>query len=179
MKIQAYIIGFLLRHGPMHGYKLIQVIREQTSLFSEVKQPTLYYHLEKLKEKGLLEMQSEQEGKRPERAVYSVTEKGKQQLQVLLREMLAESYQPEFAVDNVLFFGDMIQTNELLDALSKRENELAAVLNEVKIRKEEYLRLVTQRQWQHISAIFAHRILHLEAEIRWLKETSYGIIRNR
>jgi len=179
MKTQIYIIGFLVRYGPMHGYKLMQVLKKQVSEFTDIRQPTLYYHLEKLREKGLLSSVIEQQGKRPERAVYSVTEAGKISLQNMLKEMLHTKYSHDYQLDNVLFFSDMIQTTELLDAFARREEIIASEIQEIKAKREEILRNVPEKLYHKVSAVISHQIIHMEAEIKWLKETSYDIIRSR
>ncbi len=52
----------------------------------------IYYHLEKMTEEGLLLPDCEKNGKRPEKTVYSVTEKGKTKFLQMLGELQEFSF---------------------------------------------------------------------------------------
>jgi DNA-binding PadR family transcriptional regulator len=60
--IPFYILGLLQRFGPQHGYQLKKIIGEQLSDFTQIKLPTIYYHLEKMEADGLLAANSEKPG---------------------------------------------------------------------------------------------------------------------
>ncbi|WP_320129842.1 PadR family transcriptional regulator [uncultured Sphaerochaeta sp.] len=52
--VPLYILGVLQRMGPMHGYRIKKLISEQLSDFTQIKLPTIYYHLEKMTQSGLI-----------------------------------------------------------------------------------------------------------------------------
>ena len=46
LMIPLYILGLLLRFGPQHGYQIKKLLEEQLEDFTQIKLPTVYYHLE-------------------------------------------------------------------------------------------------------------------------------------
>ncbi|WP_088187115.1 PadR family transcriptional regulator [Desulfosporosinus sp. FKA] len=78
MKIPFYLLNLLLRYGPQLGYRLNKIIEEEISDFSKIKLPTIYYHLDKLKEKEYVTETLDKDRNRPEKFVYSITEMGKE-----------------------------------------------------------------------------------------------------
>ena len=52
--IPLYILGMLLRYGPQHGYQIKKLLAEQLADFTDIKLPTIYYHLEKMEASGLI-----------------------------------------------------------------------------------------------------------------------------
>ncbi len=77
MKIPFYILGLLQRFGPQHGYQIKKIIAEQLADFTQIKLPTIYYHLERMAADGLLSANLEKDSRRPEKTTYTITGKGK------------------------------------------------------------------------------------------------------
>ena len=46
--IPLYILGLLLRFGPQHGYQIKKLLEDQLGDFTQIKLPTVNYHLEKM-----------------------------------------------------------------------------------------------------------------------------------
>lgn len=76
-KVSFYILGFLIRLGPLHGYQLKAHIESEARDFAKIRLPNLYYHLGSMREKGWVESTRGKEGSRPEKEVFSVTPEGK------------------------------------------------------------------------------------------------------
>lgn len=85
----------LLLAGPKSGYELHRVVREHGELYADLKKANVYYLLEHLAEYGYLERQAESgaPGPRGERLIYSLTEKGREKFEDLLRQVL-RTYEP-------------------------------------------------------------------------------------
>ena len=92
--VPLYILGLLQRFGPQHGYQIKKILAEQLTDFTQIKLPTIYYHLVKMKEDGLLSASSEQPGGRPTKTVYAITEKGIDGFQSMLTALLDFNYRP-------------------------------------------------------------------------------------
>ena len=75
----------MLRMQDMHGYQIAEVIESHFDDSVHIKKPTLYDTLKKLAEEGLVDSREEQEGNRPPRTVYSMTEAGNAEFMELLR----------------------------------------------------------------------------------------------
>jgi DNA-binding PadR family transcriptional regulator len=92
----------LLLEKPMHPYEMAQVMRARhIEAKADVKPGSLYHAVERLETHGHIEVvDTQREGRRPERTVYGVTEAGKDTFVARAKEMLgtiAPEY-PEFAV---------------------------------------------------------------------------------
>ena len=63
--IPLYVLGLLQRYGPQHGYQLKKNISEELEDFTQIKLPSIYYHLEGMAKNGLLSASSEKTDNRP------------------------------------------------------------------------------------------------------------------
>lgn len=175
MKIPFYILGLLLRYGPQHGYRLKQIIDDTISDFAKIKLPTIYYHLDKLKNQGYITETPDKYGNRPEKMVYSITDKGTKYFDDLLAKQLKESYSPEFPIDGVLYFIEKTDRNNLLKELIYKKTELSNKIEALEKHKENALNNMPQIGRPSAEIIFQHHILHLKAELEWLEITIKGL----
>lgn len=173
---QIMLLGLLLEK-PMYGQQIREVIEEHHGLLADfIKKPTIYYQLERLASDGYLEIRREPvEAPGPgaahedvtlrERAVYHITETGRQHFQSLLRLVLS-TYTPGLsAVDTCLFFLHHLTPAEAR-ALLKTRYDLV---------KEQYD--ITRKQMEeeltddaHL-LVNDHKITLLDAELKWLERT--------
>lgn len=68
-------------HGPIHGYGIAQRILVASREVLQVQQGSLYPALHRLERKGLLKSEWKQSGSGPMAKFYSLTAKGRKQLQ--------------------------------------------------------------------------------------------------
>lgn len=179
MKIPFYLLGLLIRYGPQHGYSLKQIVEEQISDFAKIKLPTIYYHLQKLKEQGDISEQTGKEGNRPEKMVYSITDRGREHFDALLVDLLKEDYSPEFLLDGVLFFQEKADRNKLNLELNKKKEEMEKKLEKLKRHKENTLSYLDREAARCAEVIFDHHHCHLEAELGWLERTIKELFQNK
>src|SRR3954463_16805448 len=80
----------LLLERPMHPYEIRQTIRHRhLDEYVKVKGGSLYHTVERLVADGLIEpVETEREGRRPERTVYAITEAGREEFTDWLDEAL-------------------------------------------------------------------------------------------
>lgn len=175
MKIPFYLLGLLLRYGPQHGYRIKQITEERIAAFAKIKLPTIYYHLDKLKNQGYVTQTMDKDGNRPEKMVYTITESGTRYFDELLEKQLKDSYSPDFAIDGVLYFKEKADQEKLLKELQNRREEIHAKLKLLEIRKESTLTHIHELGRFSAEAIFDHHICHLEAEYNWLEKTIKGL----
>ena len=151
----------ILRHQKMHGYQLNEFIQQDLAVCTDIKKPTAYYLLNKMKERGWITQSSEQIGNRPPRGVYQITPTGETAFQSMLRESL-QQYTPTFFEDDIpLAFLDEITPEESSTLLETRKDQLLA---ELEIMQNTPVHPGTV-QW-----MLEHRLRHLETEIVWLDE---------
>lgn len=165
--IPLYILGFLLRYGPQHGYQIKKLISEQMADFTSIKLPTIYYHLEKMEAEGLITAQELREGLRPEKRVYRITPEGQERFLCLLGRTLELEYRPTFAVDGALFFSDYVDEGDFSTALACHAANLRESLAHIRAHRTETLPHVPEELRPAAELIFDHHTLHIQAELDW------------
>lgn len=174
---QLMLLGLLLEK-PMYGQQIREVIENHHDLFADyIKKPTIYYQLERLNLDGYLEIRRESveapgtglahdELALRERAIYYITESGRQRFNKLLRASLGV-YSPGLnEVDACLFFLHHLSTGEAIALLTERQ-ELVS----------RYRALVTEQIANpHINddahrLVNDHKLTLLDAELDWLNRT--------
>ncbi len=160
MEKELLLLG-LLRQQEMHGYELHEFINSKLSSCSDMKKSTAYYLLKKMEDAGLLSQETTQEGNRPPRQVYQLTDAGEAEFQRLLRENLSH-YNKTYLTDDIgLAFLDTLDAKEAIELLSQRQQELQAFLDatlEIKPRKNS------------LHLVFEHLVHHLKSELDWLNQ---------
>lgn len=169
MKIPFYILGLLMRYGPQHGYRIRQIMEKEIADFAQIKLPTIYYHLEKLLEKGCVSAVEERDGNRPEKTVYRITDEGRKCFLLLLHRLLNEEYCPELPYDGVLYFSEHAQEGELRAGLERRKENLQRRLTELEAHCSASMRLVPPEGQRGAALIFSHHRTHLQAELEWTR----------
>jgi DNA-binding PadR family transcriptional regulator len=166
--IPLYILGVLLRYGPQHGYQLKKTISEELEDFTQIKLPTIYYHLEKLSAKGLLSGTSEKAGARPEKTIYAITKAGTEAFSAALREQLSEQYRPVFPNDALFYFSDHLPEQEILESLQEQRKHLLQSLQTIGKHKRQTLMFIPEDAKAMVNIIFAHHEYHFRAELDWV-----------
>lgn len=171
MKVPLYILGFLLRYGPQHGYRLKQHIEEEASDFAFIRTSNLYYHLESLKKNGYVDATVEREGKRPDRQVFEITEAGKTYFLELLRKASKDYFKGEYLFDATLFFFEYLDKDTLIRAIDDHIERCKQVVAHIKSHQRDVLSNIPEAFLKPAQAIFNHHIYHYQTELKWLEET--------
>lgn len=169
--IPLYILGLLQRFGPQHGYQIKKTIAEQLSDFTQIKLPTIYYHLEKMETDGLLLANSEKPGSRPEKTVYSITDTGIKTFSDLLNGLLDFDYRPAFSSDGVFYFSDYLEPSEITEHLTAYIEKLKKIITAIQNHKNETIQFVPDEMKIMVNIIFRHHECHYQAELEWAIET--------
>ena len=82
----ALLILSCLARRPMHGYGIIKELDMMSESYFQMREGTLYPHLHRLEEDGLIEGYWEQSSGIRERKIYRITSKGKTELARLQAE---------------------------------------------------------------------------------------------
>ncbi|WP_343208794.1 PadR family transcriptional regulator [Anaerolentibacter hominis] len=168
--IPLYILGFLFRFGPQHGYQIKKLLAEQAADFTDIKLPTIYYHLEKMESSGLITAQNVKEGVRPEKRVYCISEQGKERFHQLLCSTLDIKYRPTFETDALLFFSDYMEKSELIQALENHKANLKGSLERIGAHKNQVIPWLPEEMKAYAGLIFSHHEHHYQAELKWAEE---------
>ncbi len=155
---QLLLLGILLA-GKAHGYRLNEYVMHAMGLYTDLKKSTAYYTLEKLEREGYVQYEVEREGKRPERRVYQITQKGKAYFLELLRQHL-RSYEHTYYADDVgIAFMDQLSTTEVRQLLAEKREKIQALLKQFQGHPKH------GENWRYV---LSHNIAHLEADLSWI-----------
>jgi DNA-binding PadR family transcriptional regulator len=160
MEKKLLLLG-ILRRQEMHGYQLNEFIDNNLALCTDLKKPTAYYLLDQMAKDSWITAELTQEGNRPPRRVYRLTEAGEAAFQQLLRENLAEYEPVNFPGDVGLAFVDWLAPQECLPLLETQKQKAQARLDEI---------AAIPAHAGSLGLIFLHQIHHLQAELAWLEK---------
>ncbi|MBN1116124.1 MAG: PadR family transcriptional regulator [Bacteroidales bacterium] len=177
MKIPMYILGILKRYGPQHGYQIKKIFSEQISDFTQIKLPVIYYHLEKMKSKGLLS--STIDSDKAEKTIYSITNKGKKEFIAHLESTCSFKYKPEFLNDAVFFFMDSLNKNKIGVDLEQYIEKLKKDIQTLKEHKSFTVCHLSGDAKNMSEHIFNHHEYHYNAELQWAKEVLFKFRLNK
>ncbi|MDQ4094940.1 MAG: PadR family transcriptional regulator [Actinomycetota bacterium] len=162
MSVPYALLG-LLEPAPRHGYELK---REYDSLFNfakPVKFGQVYSTLARLQRDGLVDVQTEEPGRGPDRKLYAITPEGVADLDEWLREPEpAEPY-----IQSVLFAKVVLALASGRDAAAFLESQRAQHLE----RMRGLTRLKTSGDLAD-EVVADYALAHLEADLRWIELTA-------
>ena len=169
MSTRLVILGFL-RGQPLYGYEIKQMIEHVMGDYTNIAFGSIYFALRKLTEEGFIEkVGTEQEGGRPSRTVYQITDAGREEFVRLLREVWDDVEQQYFIFDIGLNFMSALPNEDVKGYLQKRVKQLAHVLQYLDAHQAEEL------ADEHVpnrlaSTVFDHHRVHLKAELDWTRD---------
>lgn len=159
------VLGLLSANGPMHGHR-IRREAEITNVqdWGGVNVGALYREMHRMEGEGLIvPVRSEQEGRRPARIVYAISEDGVRELVRLRGEAWrsAEGYLDP--VSAALLFGGPASPAELAEHLSYRRQVLQANLDSLVSERTRF----TPHLPMLVIAAYKRGELRLAAELEW------------
>lgn len=169
--IPLYILGLLLRFGPQHGYQIKKLLKEQLEDFTQIKLPTVYYHLEKMEAAGLITARCDKQGTRPEKRVYQVSNTGADKFKELLVQSLQIKYRPTFDIDGAFYFSDALENSALTESLSRHIAKLKQIIAKLELHQEETITYIPEQYKASADIIFRHHLIHYKAELVWAKQS--------
>lgn len=158
MEKKLLILGLLLSHG-MHGYQLNDMLEQNPGTPISIKKSNSYKLLGDMEKDGWITHTQEQEGNRPQRRVYSVTEEGKTVFYRLLRENLSSHPSPEFPGLVGLDFLYLLQNEEAAGLLEIR-------LDFVKEKFQQLDDISSEIRQSHLATDYLHQ--YYAHQLDWL-----------
>jgi DNA-binding PadR family transcriptional regulator len=160
----------LLTIQPMSGYDLGQVIRTSVGHFWRESYGQIYPNLKRLAAEGLATAITERHKGKPDRRIYSITGKGREQM----AKWLAVEPQLEIPRNELLlklFFGAQVAPEIHIGYLERMVEEESALLKQFKEAEREIagIKQYPGAPYWRMTARFGQ--LELEAHLRWAKET--------
>ncbi len=158
MERELILLG-LLNRQQMHGYELHDFIESNMQMCIDLKKSTAYYLLEKLEKQGHVTQTEEQQGNRPPRRVYHLTESGKAHYQELLHKNLSSYLPARFGGSIGIAFLEDVDRETAVSLLQQRHQQISQSL------------AITQQIPDHPGAfqyLIEHQRVHLQSELDWL-----------
>ena len=166
MSTRLVMLGLLQDH-PMYGYELKKIIEDHMADWTSIAFGSIYFALNKLSEEELIEkVATEQDGNRPSRTIYQITEAGEKEFMRLLREQWKTVEQQYFDFDIALFFQEYLSSAEISEILDKKIQTVKIIIDHISEHRKETL---SDPEVPEIAAsIFSHSLVHMKAELEWL-----------
>lgn len=139
--------------------------------FTQIKLPTVYYHLEKMEAAGFITAHRGKQGTRPEKTVYQISGTGEKKFRELLLQTLQIEYRPTFDIDGALYFSDSLESGALAESLGGHITSLKRILGGLEIHRTETLAHIPEQYKTSAGIIFEHHILHYKAELAWAEQS--------
>lgn len=177
MSLKYTVLGFL-KNSPKTGYDLQKKIEETISHFWPSTQSQIYRTLNEMSKESLIVSEIEYQNEKPNKKVYTITEKGLEELKQWLSEPHnAQSHRNQLLVQ--LFFSNGIDKETIIFNLNHYKREMENRLNYLKSDEMESMIASTNTAFE--KALF--QIIHnngthvLQAEIDWV-DKSIDILEN-
>src|ERR1700732_1873161 len=156
---------------PMSGYDLGLTIRQSAGHFWNESYGQIYPNLKKLASEGFVSRQTERQKGKPDRRIYSITDKGRERL----TKWLAVPPQPEIPRNELLlklFFGGQGSTQLLIGYVERMAEErrvVLALLERAEREEIEKNRHYPDAPFWRMAAHFGQ--MEMKAHLRWAQET--------
>lgn len=167
---KTMILGLLKSFGPLSGYKIKTMLDlSQTALWANVQPASIYHALRKLEAEGSVTLDTlEQTGLRTS-ALYKITDKGNEELKLLLEQAFATS---SVLFPSVLYtaltFIHELPSATIREALVKQEQEMITLIGEMQAgeqAKQEYGAMTKQA-----AAVFRNMYAQCELQLQFIRE---------
>jgi DNA-binding PadR family transcriptional regulator len=159
----------LLQERPMHPYEMQQLIQDRgVNHVIKVRAGSLYHSVERLHRLGLIEaLETGREGRRPERTVYAITDRGRDDYLTNLRALVRypqEEY-PVFAAAV-----EMLGSLDPLDAVRLLEDR-ATALEALIAGTQQVSASLAKRGLPRLATVEVElRLAMVRAELNWVRQ---------
>ncbi len=168
-KVPFYILGFLRRFGPMHGYQIKKHMEEQASDFAKIKMSNLYYHLGAMCKNKLIELSQDQDITYPEREIYKITKIGEKKFIEYYNLCLEDGVDFNFPIDGAFFFSSPESIKNIKTGLLQHKERNLKRLKVLESHKKEVETKLSSCQAEISTLIFLHHEAHYKAELQWIE----------
>lgn len=125
--IDLIVLG-ILKKKPMSAYDIQKLVEYRNiSKWVKISTPSIYKKVIQLEEKGYILSHIEKEGKMPEKSVYSLTEKGKQQFEKLMVEISCKPINIFLDFNAVIVNLDSMPKEKQQECLDNIESSMAVL----------------------------------------------------
>jgi Predicted transcriptional regulators len=171
MRELKYAILGLADCSPVTGYDITKCFNASLSKFWDAKHSQIYPELHRLLEEGLVEYQVTIQGEKMEKKVYSITEKGREELLEWLRKDSDIMAVPKDTFRLRLYFGDRLTREELTETLNRQYAKRKSRFLYLESRKQATSEAAQDKsKYQREYMLLCGGIQREGAYVKWLEE---------
>lgn len=156
----------LLNQGAKHGYEIKKRIKEILSLFAGLEIKSIYYPLRILEKNGLVVKRIAKQPKRPNRLIYSLTDKGRVRFNKLLLKSFLDFKRPQFSLDISLYFLRYVKPRLLKRRIQARTRMLKRISGGLNRMVHS---LKSKKSPSFLWLILEHNLEMVDTEVRFLE----------
>ena len=171
MSLKHTILGFL-NNSPKTGYDLQKKIKITISHFWPSTQSQIYRTLNEMSDDKLISSKLEYQDEKPNKKIYSITDKGYEELLNWLKSPLnIPAHRNQFLVQ--LFFSKNIDKDYVIANLNHYKDELEKKLKFLKSKEVTGMVKMTDKDIEKVlfDVILNNGLKVLECEIGWAEES--------
>ncbi|MDD5005028.1 MAG: PadR family transcriptional regulator [Candidatus Omnitrophica bacterium] len=161
---QELVILGLLKDKPRHGYEIRKQINDFLTYFTGLGYESIYYSLTALEKKGIVKRIVTASKNRPDKYVYSLTEKGKERFSALLDKSFLHIQRPYFGIDISLFFLPYLDSDNVRIKLKAR----LRILKKIELNLLKFYSEIRSQKPPHLLAILEHNLELIKTEINFV-----------
>lgn len=165
MKIQELVILGLLDQRPEHGYQIKKFLKQVLALYADIETESIYYPLQRLEKQGMVQKKVGRQGQRPEKYIYSISDKGRKYFKELLIKNILFLHRPFINIDLSLYFLPSIDADIVRKKLKIRIRGLEKIKHWLLAQRS-----LNKKEQRHLDFIVEHNLVLLEAEQRFTKK---------
>lgn len=159
-----YAILGLLSQKSMHGYELKKEFEQSVSFIWSINIGQLYTLLKKMEEDKAIVKETVCQENRPDKLVYQITDKGKEELQSwLCAPVVRKSTKDEFFLK--MMFLRQVDTKEARKIVDEQIDSMEKQLNELKMVRDTS----GDKMDKFMGLLLEASIRHFEVDIEWLR----------
>tara|TARA_Y100000590_G_scaffold456505_2_gene607237 strand:- start:1617 stop:2147 length:531 start_codon:yes stop_codon:yes gene_type:complete len=172
MEIRTLCLG-ILSLGDATGYEIKKMLQGSLSQIYEASYGSIYPSLNSLHNEGLVTCESLSQEKRPDKKIYAITHKGKEELINDFHEIPSlDKIRSEFLV--MMLFAHMLPDDQISSIIQNRIKTYEQILKVLKISKKENVKQKTPEASEMF--VLGYGIALIEAQLNYLKSKSHHLV---
>ena len=171
---QELVILGLLKDKPRHGYEIKKQINDFLTYFAGLESESIYYSLRSLENKGLVKKKVTASENRPDKYVYSLTDKGRERFIALLDRSFLHIERPYFGIDISLFFLPHLKPESVRRKLRAR----LRILKKIESNLMKVYPVFQNQNSPHLLDILEHNLDLMRAEMSFISKLINRISNN-
>lgn len=167
MSVKYAMLG-ILAEKDLHGYELKTSFDEKVGDFWSLNYGQIYTTLDRLEKEDLVTHDRLSQGKRPDRKIYSITRKGRKELEEWLSTPVSRvrALRDEFFIK--LVFMDKNNPEPVLELIEKQKALYLKQMNHLTHQKVVLKKKARYPDSLTTELLMDAGLFHAEADIRWL-----------